>query len=333
MRPRTLSESASKDLLRAAGVPIADELVVSTPDDAVARRRPSATRSSPSCAATASPTRPSAGWCASRLGDAEDGRRRGGGPARRRRRTTTAPSGSSSHRWSAGSRELIAGVVRDEQFGPTVMLGVGGVLAEAIADVVFRPAPIDARVAGDMIDQLRAHRVARRVPRRGRGRPPGTGRHAGRSRAAGRRTFRHRQRRRQPADRRQRRTPARRRRTRRAGRLEGDSSARSAPQRGRPSDEYFRALFEPRGVAVAGASTHPGKFGFVSLHNLLVSGYEGAVYATNLKGETVLGIETVRGSRRPARWRGRPGLRVHAGGDQPRRARASARRRASKRRS
>ena len=57
--------------------------------------------------------------------------------------------------------------------------------------------------------------------------------------------------------------------------------------------EHFRALFEPRGVVVAGASTHPGKFGFVALHNLLASGYEGRVFGTNLEGEEVLGIRTV----------------------------------------
>ena len=51
---------------------------------------------------------------------------------------------------------------------------------------------------------------------------------------------------------------------------------------------HFKALFEPEGVVVAGASTHPGKFGFVSLHNLLRAGYSGRVYATNLAGETVL---------------------------------------------
>ena len=47
-----------------------------------------------------------------------------------------------------GRRELIAGAVRDPQFGPTVMLGIGGVLAEAIADVVFRPAPARRRDGG-----------------------------------------------------------------------------------------------------------------------------------------------------------------------------------------
>jgi acetyltransferase len=58
------------------------------------------------------------------------------------------------------------------------------------------------------------------------------------------------------------------------------------------SAEQFSALFDPRGVIVAGASTHPGKFGFVALHNLLTNGYGGKVFATNLEGTPVLGIET-----------------------------------------
>jgi acyl-CoA synthetase (NDP forming) len=55
-----------------------------------------------------------------------------------------------------------------------------------------------------------------------------------------------------------------------------------------------KALFDPRGVVVVGASTHPGKFGFVALHNVLACGYEGKVFATNLEGETVLGIACAR---------------------------------------
>ncbi|MFP4511787.1 MAG: acetate--CoA ligase family protein [Acidimicrobiales bacterium] len=53
-----------------------------------------------------------------------------------------------------GSRELIAGLSDDPQFGMTVMLGVGGILAEAIADVVLRLVPIDRIDADEMIDDL-----------------------------------------------------------------------------------------------------------------------------------------------------------------------------------
>ncbi len=56
----------------------------------------------------------------------------------------------------------------------------------------------------------------------------------------------------------------------------------------------FEALFDPRGVVVAGASSHPGKFGFVALHNILACGYQGAVAASNREGEVVLGVSTVR---------------------------------------
>ena len=55
------------------------------------------------------------------------------------------------------------------------------------------------------------------------------------------------------------------------------------------SSEQWRALFEPRGVVVAGVSSHPGKFGFVALHNILRHEYPGAVFATNLEGGEILG--------------------------------------------
>ncbi|MFZ8916916.1 MAG: acetate--CoA ligase family protein [Ilumatobacteraceae bacterium] len=188
-----------------------------------------------------------------------------------------------------GNRELIAGVVRDPQFGASVMLGVGGVLAEAVADVVFRPAPLDAVTAHEMIDGLATQKLLGAF----RGEAPvdrdalaavlvGLGRVA-------------------------------------AERPDvvsvdvnpliiagdgqpvavdalveiGDVARTVSVARERPSDAQFAALFEPRGVLVTGASTHPGKFGFVSLHNLLASGYEGAVFGTNLQGEEVLGVRTV----------------------------------------
>jgi acetyltransferase len=57
------------------------------------------------------------------------------------------------------------------------------------------------------------------------------------------------------------------------------------------SDSRFSALFDPKGVIVAGVSNHPAKFGFVTLHNILASGYQGRVFATNREGGNVLGID------------------------------------------
>jgi acetyl-CoA synthetase (ADP-forming) len=67
-----------------------------------------------------------------------------------------------------GSRELIAGLVRDPQFGPCVMLGLGGVLAEALADVVFRLVPVSDTDADEMIDALETQAVLEAF----RGEPP-----------------------------------------------------------------------------------------------------------------------------------------------------------------
>jgi succinyl-CoA synthetase beta subunit len=54
-----------------------------------------------------------------------------------------------------GRRELLAGLVRDAQFGPCVSLGLGGVFAEALEDVTFRIAPFDANEAKRMMGELR----------------------------------------------------------------------------------------------------------------------------------------------------------------------------------
>ncbi len=58
-----------------------------------------------------------------------------------------------------GNRELIAGLMYDDQFGPTIMLGIGGILAEAIQDVVFRLVPITEIDAQEMIEELKTQRL------------------------------------------------------------------------------------------------------------------------------------------------------------------------------
>lgn len=49
------------------------------------------------------------------------------------------------------------------------------------------------------------------------------------------------------------------------------------------------ALFDPKGIIITGVSNHPGKFGFVTLHNILASGYEGAVFPVGRESGEVLG--------------------------------------------
>ena len=52
-------------------------------------------------------------------------------------------------------------------------------------------------------------------------------------------------------------------------------------------------LFNPKGIAVIGASTHPGKFGFVALHNILAAGFDGNIFATNPMTPEILGVQTL----------------------------------------
>ena len=55
--------------------------------------------------------------------------------------------------------ECILGTRRDPVFGPVVMVGSGGVLAEVVNDVAFRKAPIDRAEAKRMIAELRGAEV------------------------------------------------------------------------------------------------------------------------------------------------------------------------------
>lgn len=51
--------------------------------------------------------------------------------------------------------ELALGAVRDPQFGPVIMIGLGGVFVEILKDVAFRICPINAQDAGSMLDELK----------------------------------------------------------------------------------------------------------------------------------------------------------------------------------
>jgi succinyl-CoA synthetase beta subunit len=62
--------------------------------------------------------------------------------------------------------EVIVGMLRDPQFGPVLMFGLGGVFVEAMKDVSFRLIPIEAIDAMDMMEELKGYGVLRN-PRSG----------------------------------------------------------------------------------------------------------------------------------------------------------------------
>jgi acetate---CoA ligase (ADP-forming) subunit beta len=58
-----------------------------------------------------------------------------------------------------GMRELVLGMSREPQFGPCVMLGLGGVMTEILNDAVIRVAPFDMAEAREMAEELRCRKL------------------------------------------------------------------------------------------------------------------------------------------------------------------------------
>jgi acetate---CoA ligase (ADP-forming) len=69
---------------------------------------------------------------------------------------------------AAAGKELLLGGVRDEQFGPLVMVGFGGIYVEVFSDTTARLAPVSSAEAMVMLDELKMAPLLRGT----RGEPP-----------------------------------------------------------------------------------------------------------------------------------------------------------------
>jgi acetate---CoA ligase (ADP-forming) subunit beta len=152
---RTLNEHDSKLLLAAHGVPVMDERVVATAHDAVVAAEELGAPVVLKLVGDGIAHKTERGLVRLSLrtaGDVED--------AASDLLASARPDDGEVALLVApmvkGSRELIAGIHRDERFGPCVMVGVGGVAAEAVADVAFRLVPIEPVDALEMLDDLHA---------------------------------------------------------------------------------------------------------------------------------------------------------------------------------
>jgi acetyl-CoA synthetase (ADP-forming) len=66
------------------------------------------------------------------------------------------------------STEVIVGGIKDRQFGPSIMFGIGGIFTEVYDDVAFRVAPIDKIDALNLIHELKGSKILEGT----RGKPP-----------------------------------------------------------------------------------------------------------------------------------------------------------------
>ena len=178
----------------------------------------------------------------------------------------------------------MAGLFRDSQFGPAVLFGLGGVLTEALSDVVFRLAPLTRQDATDMIESIRSRSLL--GPFRGENavdREVLLDTLMGLSAIA--------------AD-----FPeiseidinpliaaA-------TGELTAVDTLISLTEPDRvTADTYpvpppaIHSLFYPRSVAFIGASAQMGKWGHMLICNTISGGYQGEVYAVNPKGGMIAG--------------------------------------------
>ena len=55
--------------------------------------------------------------------------------------------------------EMMLGIVRDPVFGPLVAVGFGGIYVEVMRDITFRVPPVDAPTAREMLGELRGYKI------------------------------------------------------------------------------------------------------------------------------------------------------------------------------
>jgi acetate---CoA ligase (ADP-forming) subunit beta len=149
----TLSEAASKELLATFGVPFPTERVVPTAADAAMAAAEIGFPVVVKLGGDGIAHKTERGLVRLGLGTADQVRH-----AAAALLAAVMPDDGETHLLVApmlrASRELIAGLHDDPQFGMTVMLGVGGILAEAVADVSFRLVPITPIDAEEMMEDL-----------------------------------------------------------------------------------------------------------------------------------------------------------------------------------
>jgi acyl-CoA synthetase (NDP forming) len=188
-----------------------------------------------------------------------------------------------------GRREFVAGLFRDQQFGPVIMFGTGGVFTEAFSDVSFRLAPLTEGDAAEMLEEIQGKSLL--GPFRGE----------------------------KPADRKVLMQALH--GLSRIGELhpevaEVDINPLLVTSKGQilavdalvltgdpaqlpealppVAPDAIGSLFYPKSVAIVGASAEIGKWGYSLMANTISGGFKGRIYPVNPKGGRIAGRHVYR---------------------------------------
>jgi 3-hydroxypropionyl-CoA synthetase (ADP-forming) len=183
--------------------------------------------------------------------------------------------------------ELIVGLQNDHQFGPVIMVGLGGILTEIFKDVAFRMLPISIDDAKSMLAELKGSKILQGY----RGSKPIDLNMLAMALAQ-------------------------------IGKIGVDNAdyfdsvdfnpivvypksyfvvdakiilkkevEKGVISKAQPNIEFMETFFTPQSVALVGASATPGKIGNSVLDSIAKHDYKGKVYPINLKADEILGIK------------------------------------------
>jgi 3-hydroxypropionyl-CoA synthetase (ADP-forming) len=183
--------------------------------------------------------------------------------------------------------ELIVGLQNDHQFGPVIMVGLGGILTEIFKDVAFRMLPISIDDAKSMLAELKGSKILQGY----RGSKPIDLNMLAKALAQ-------------------------------IGKIGVDNAdyfdsvdfnpivvypksyfvvdakiilkkevEKGAISKAQPNIEFMETFFTPQSVALVGASATPGKIGNSVLDSIAKHDYKGKVYPINPKADEILGIK------------------------------------------
>ena len=276
-----LTEAESKQLLRHFDVPVVDEVIASSIDEAVSRAEAIGFPVVMKGLGARLTHKTERGLVKLNLKSIDDVRK---AAAEITEAAGDDLEGFLLYRFVEGRREFMAGLFNDAQFGAVVMFGLGGIFAEAFGDVVLRVAPLNETHAYDMINQIHAVGLLEKfrgeqavkneqiiqtlvgLSRLGIEHPevrevdinPLLAGPDGRITAVD------------------------------ALVILGDMPLKKSARK--PIDpEVIRNFFSPRSIAIVGASSTFGKWGYTLFTNIIAGNYKGEIYLVNSKGSEIAG--------------------------------------------